>query len=441
MKKYIIKTYGCQMNIHDSEKIAGMLETLGYSETSDPKIADVVVFNTCCIRDGVEQKISAHIGAFKNIKKNKPSQIIIVCGCFSQEKDKAKLLKSKFPFIDIIVGTHNIHEIKNMLVKYLEDKKKTIDVWESEKGIFENLDILRTSGKNAWVNISYGCNNFCSYCIVPYVRGRERSRSIDDIIKEVENLVRSGYKFITLLGQNVNSYGNDLSDENINFANLLKELCKIEGEFRIKFLTSHPKDLTSELIDVIANNEKISKAIHLPVQSGSNEILRVMNRKYTREKYMAVIDEIKTKIPTAALTTDIIVGFPGETEEDFQDTLDLVKYVKYESLFAFMYSIRTGTVAASMTNQVDENIKNVRVNEVLKLAKKISKENHKNMVGSIFEAFVEDISSDGKGKAILDSGKNIELNAVNLTSDMINTFVKVKIVSFNNNKFIGEVVL
>ncbi len=440
MGKYLIKTYGCQMNIHDSEKIAGMLETLGYSETTDSKLADIVVFNTCCIRDGVEQKISAHIGAFKNIKKVKPSQIIIICGCFSQENDKATMLKSKFPFIDIMVGTHNIHEIKQLLINYMNTKKKIIDVWEKEKGIFEDVEILRTSGKNAWVNISYGCNNFCSYCIVPYVRGRERSRDMKDIINEVKDLVSNGYKFITLLGQNVNSYGNDLADETVNFANLLTELCKIDGDFKIKFLTSHPKDLSSELIDVIASNSKISKAIHLPVQSGSNNILKAMNRKYTREKYFGIIDEIKEKIPNVALTTDIIVGFPGETDEDFNDTLELVKYVKYESLFAFMYSIRTGTVAATMPNQIDEKIKNLRVNAVLNLAKKISKENHKNMVGKVFEAYVDKIFENGTGEAFLDSGKNVELISDNLTNEKLNSFVNVKIISFTNNKFVGEVV-
>lgn len=440
MGKYLIKTYGCQMNIHDSEKIAGMLESLGYSETVDSKDADVVVFNTCCIRDGVEQKISAHIGAFKNIKKLNPAQIIIVCGCFSQENEKAAMLKSKFPFIDIIVGTHNIHEIKQLLIDYISNKKRIIDVWENEKGIFENIDILRTSGKNAWVNISYGCNNFCSYCIVPYVRGRERSRDMIDIINEVKDLVAKGYKFITLLGQNVNSYGNDIADTSVNFANLLTKLCEIEGDFRIKFLTSHPKDLTSELIDVIANNSKISKAIHLPVQSGSNNILKAMNRRYSREKYFSIIDEIKEKIPNAALTTDIIVGFPGETEDDFNDTLDLVNYVKYESLFAFMYSIRTGTVAATMPNQIDEKIKNIRVNAVLNLAKKISKENHKNMVGKVFEAFVDKIFDNGTGEAILDSGKNVDLISNNLTNEKLNNFVNVKIISFSNNKFVGEVI-
>lgn len=440
MKHYIIKTYGCQMNIHDSEKIAGMLESLGYSETNDSNIADVVVFNTCCIRDGVEQKISAHIGAFKNIKKKNPSQIIIVCGCFSQEQDKAKYLKSKFPFIDIIVGTHNIHKIKDLLIEYLNDKKKQIDVWEEHRGIFENVEMFRTSGKNAWVNISYGCNNFCSYCIVPYVRGRERSRNMIDIINEVKELINEGYKYITLLGQNVNSYGNDIDDENVNFANLLKELSKLEGGFRIKFLTSHPKDLTSELIDTIASNNKISKSIHLPVQSGSNRILKLMNRRYTREKYISIIDEIKNKIPNATLSTDIIVGFPDESDDDFNDTLSLIEYVKYDGVFAFMYSIRTGTVAATMENQIDESIKNIRVNKVLQLAKSISKENKKNMLGKVFEAFITDIT-ESVGYATLDSGINVELKFnEKLTKSLVNNFANVKIISVSNNKYVAEVV-
>ena len=438
-KYYLIKTYGCQMNIHDSEKIAGMLKDLGYKETESSTQADVVVFNTCCIRDGVEQKISAHIGAFKNIKKNKPSQIIIVCGCFSQEKDKAELLKKRFPFIDIIVGTFNNHEIKEKLINYIESRKKIIDIWEKENGIFENTDIYRTSGNNAWVNISYGCNNFCTYCIVPYVRGRERSRKMEDIYKEVEILVNQGYKYITLLGQNVNSYGNDLNDGKTNFSNLLNILSKIEGDYRIKFMTSHPKDLSSELIKTIANNPKICKCIHLPVQAGSNKILKLMNRNYTREKYLSIIDEIRENIPNVSITTDIIVGFPDETDEDFNDTLDLIQKVKYEGVFAFMYSKRTGTIAASMENQVPEEIKNIRVNKVLELQKQISEINHKNMINKVYDGLITEKLENCYYKAVLDFGKDIIIKSYD-ESIAIPTFKKIKITEIKNKKFYGEIV-
>ena len=438
-KYYLIKTYGCQMNIHDSEKIAGMLKDLGYKETKSSTQADVVVFNTCCIRDGVEQKISAHIGTFKNIKKNKPSQIIIVCGCFSQEKDKAELLKKRFPFIDIIVGTFNNHEIKEKLINYIESRKKIIDIWEKENGIFENTDIYRTSGNNAWVNISYGCNNFCTYCIVPYVRGRERSRKMEDIYKEVKILVNQGYKYITLLGQNVNSYGNDLNDEKTNFSNLLNILSEIEGDYRIKFMTSHPKDLSSELIKTIANNPKICKCIHLPVQAGSNKILKLMNRNYTREKYLSIIDEIRENIPNASITTDIIVGFPSETDEDFNETLDLIQKVKYEGVFAFMYSKRTGTIAASMENQVPEEIKNIRVNKVLELQKQISEENHNNMINKVYDGLITEKLENCNYKAVLDFGKDIIIRSYN-ESIAIPSFKKIKIIEIKNKKFYGEIV-
>ena len=339
-KYYLINTYGCQMNIHESEKLAGMLEKLGYKATTDNKIADVVVFNTCAIRESAEQKIYGNIGDLKSIKKQHPNMIIAVCGCMSQQKGVAENIKKRYPFVDIVFGTHNLHMFEEYLKSNLSSHKKIYDVWDKEQQIVENTPVYRTSNYNAWINIMYGCNNFCTYCIVPYVRGRERSRKMQDIINEATDMIQNkGYKTITLLGQNVNSYGNDIDDENVNFANLLTNLCKIDGDFRIKFLTSHPKDLTDKVIEVIAREPKISKTIHLPVQSGSTSVLKNMNRHYTAQDYRTLIDKIKKAIPDVNLTTDIIVGFPGESEEDFMQTYNLIKDVRYTSLFAFMYSM------------------------------------------------------------------------------------------------------
>ena len=326
-KHYYIKTYGCQMNVHESEKLAGMLKSLNYEETTDMANADVIVFNTCCIRDAAEQKVLGNIGAVKKLKKLNPNLIVAVCGCMAQEDGRKELFKEKYPHVSIVFGTHNLHMFKEYLIQYNNNKKKIFDVWESEKEINENVDMYRTSNNNAWVNIMYGCNNFCTYCIVPYVRGRERSRAMADIVAEVKGLINEGYKYITLLGQNVNSYGNDFKD-GTNFATLLKTLANLDGDFRIKFMTSHPKDLTDEVITAIATEPKLSKVIHLPVQSGSNRILKLMNRNYTVEHYKTLIKKIKDQVPNYFISTDIIVGFPHETEEDFMATYNLVDEVK-----------------------------------------------------------------------------------------------------------------
>jgi len=373
--KYFIKTFGCQMNVHESEKLAGVLKSLQYEPTDNIDKSDVIVFNTCCIRDGVEQKIMGNIGSLKKLKKMNPNLIIAICGCMSQAKGRDKLLSTKFPFIDIIFGTHNIHEFKNYLELHRSTNNKIIDVWENEKGIFEEIEMSRDNiNRNAWVNINYGCNNFCSYCIVPYVRGRERSRDPEDIIKEVKSLINEGYKYITLLGQNVNSYGNDFKDKIYNFAMLLNAVAQLEGDYRIKFMTSHPKDLSEDVIKTIAENDKLSKVIHLPIQSGSNRILKAMNRKYTREHYISLIKMIRSYIPHAYISTDIIVGFPGETEEDFIDTYNLINEVKYDGVFAFMFSRRSGTVADAMDNQIDQETKKDRIHRLLELSKSITKE-------------------------------------------------------------------
>ncbi len=295
MKHYLIKTYGCQMNVHESEKLAGMLKSLGYNETNNAEQADIIVFNTCCIRDSAEQKVLGNIGAVKKLKKQNPNLIIAVCGCMAQENGRKELFQEKYKHVNIVFGTHNLHNFKEYILNFEKSKKNIYDIWEKEVEINENVEMYRTSNNNAWVNIMYGCNNFCTYCIVPYVRGRERSRTIEDITAEVKTLVNEGYKTITLLGQNVNSYGNDFSDET-NFAKLLRTLCSLKGDFKIKFMTSHPKDLTDEVINVIATEPKMSKVIHLPVQSGSNRILKLMNRNYTVEHYLELIKKIKQQV-------------------------------------------------------------------------------------------------------------------------------------------------
>lgn len=372
-KKYLVITYGCQMNIHESEKLSGMLEELGYQKTDKKEDADIIVFNTCCIRQGAEDRAFGNIGALKPLKKKNKNLIIAVCGCMTQQKDRVEKLEKTYPFVDIVFGTHNLFKFKDFVLKKLEGQKRVIEFCTDDKLMPEQTNMVRDDKVNAYVNIIYGCNNYCSYCIVPYVRGRERSRDFNEIVLEVKKLISEGYKSITLLGQNVNSYGNDIDDENVNFNNLLKTLAKLDGDFVIKFMTSHPKDLSKEVVDTISENEKISKEIHLPVQSGSNKILKLMNRKYTIEHYMEIVNYIKEKIPNVRLTTDLIVGFPGETEEDFLDTVNLVKTIGYDGIFAYMYSPRTGTKAEKMEDQIPLEIKNKRVNEILNLEKELIK--------------------------------------------------------------------
>ncbi len=369
---YTIVTFGCQMNVHESEKIAGMLENMGYAPTEDKEKADIIVFNTCAIREGAEDRALGNIGNLKKMKKANPNKIIVVAGCMTQQKQVAEKLFKTFPFIDIIVGTHNLYELPTLINKKINEHKRTLENIE-QADINENVPVTRTSGENAWVNIMYGCNNFCSYCIVPYVRGREVSRKKTDIINECKQVLASGkYKQITLLGQNVNSYCNP--ENNSNFADLLKSICELDGDFKLTFMTSHPKDISDEVIDILASEPKILKELHLPVQSGSTKILKAMNRKYTREHYIGIVDKLKAKIPNIRLTTDIIVGFPGETEDDFEDTCSLVRYVKYDGIFAFMYSKRSGTIAEKMPDQIPDEIKNFRVNKILQLEKEIQKE-------------------------------------------------------------------
>lgn len=369
--KYHIVTYGCQMNVHESEKLAGILENLGYQPTDRREDADIIVFNTCAIREGAEDRVFGNVGNLKRLKKKNNDLIIAVCGCMTQKEQTAQKLMETFPFVDIVIGTFNMPK----LGYYIEAVKKGRQLEIMQEGeIDEVLPYKRTSGDNAWVNIMQGCNNFCTYCIVPYVKGREKSRKEENILKEIKDIIAEGkYKKITLLGQNVNSYGKDLSPQ-VSFASLLRDICRLEGDFTLSFMTSHPKDLTDDVIDAIAEEDKIEKFIHLPAQSGNNRILKLMNRKYTREKYLEIIDKIRAKIPNARITSDFIVGFPSETEDEFNDTLSLVERVKYDSIFAFMFSPREGTVAEHMEGQIPLEVKRKRVNKLLALEKKLQKE-------------------------------------------------------------------
>ena len=371
---YHIVTYGCQMNVHESEKISFILEEMGYKPTAKREDADVIVFNTCAIREGAEDRVFGNVGALKKLKKARPELIIAVCGCMTQKEETALRFKKKFPFVDVILGTFNLHEIGAYIQK--AHSNKVFELWQ-EGEIDEEKGYNRTSGENAWVNIMQGCNNFCTYCIVPYVRGREKSRKVESILQEIKAIVASGkYKKITLLGQNVNSYGKDLQPQ-VTFTQLLRQITAVPGDFKVGFMTSHPKDLTDELIMEIAQNDKLLKEIHLPAQSGNNRILKLMNRRYTREHYLSIIEKIKANIPNVKITSDFIVGFPTETEEEFLDTMSLVETVRFDGIFAFMYSPREGTVAAKMEGQVPQEVKNARVNALLALEKKIQKEDKK----------------------------------------------------------------
>ena len=434
--KYYIKTFGCQMNVHESEKLAGMLESLTYEKTETIDNADVIVFNTCCIRDGVEQKIMGNIGAIEKLKKKNPNIIVAICGCMSQADGRSDLIRKKFPFVDIIFGTHNIHKFRDFVIKFKENKNKITDIMESADGIYENIDIARDNMfSNAWVNINYGCNNFCSYCIVPYVRGRERSRAMEDIENEVKDLINKGYRYITLLGQNVNSYGNDIDNPDVNFANLLERLARLEGDFRIKFMTSHPKDLSEDVVKIIAKYEKLSKVIHLPIQSGNNKVLKTMNRKYTREHYLDLIDMIRKHIPDAYISTDIIVGFPGETEEEFMDTYTLIEKVRYDGVFAFMFSRRSGTVADTMPDQISEEIKKDRIHRLLKLSKDMTKQKNYELIGKTINVLSKEPNDYGY-EVLSDSGRTINV------SEKLekNKFYKVEITKFSANKLYGRII-
>lgn len=434
--KYYIETWGCQMNEEDSEKISGMLKLKKYEIVKDREEADLIVFNTCCVRENAEQKVFGHLGILKKLKEKKPSLVIAVCGCMVQQKGMAQEIAKKFPFVDILIGTHNSYKFSEYLNRVLGGERPIIDVWDKEGDIVEDVPVDRLSSIKAFVTIMYGCNNFCTYCIVPHVRGRERSRTPEDIEKEVKCLVESGYKEVTLLGQNVNSYGKGL-EPNITFADLLRRLNNIEGLERIRFMTSHPKDLSDDVIDVIAECDKVCDHIHLPVQSGSSNILKKMNRHYTKEQYLELVKKIKERIPSASLTTDIIVGFPGETEEDFNDTLELIKEVRYDSAFTFLYSKRKGTPAYEYEEQITEKVKHERFDRLVAEVNEICEELNKEYLGREVKVLVEGVSKTDASKLM---GRTSTSKLVNFTGskDSIGKVVNVKITEARSFSLLGE---
>lgn len=391
-KKYYITTFGCQMNEKDSEVLAGILRKMGYVAASKIEEADLILFNTCCVREKAENKVFSYIGELRDLKSQNPDLIIGVCGCMVQQKGMAKKIRKSLPHVDLLFGTHNTHELPDLIENILASRTPQISVWDTERAIREDLPAERENPYKALVNIMYGCNNFCTYCIVPYVRGRERSRNPEHIVKEIEELVNDGVVEIMLLGQNVNSYGKDFQDRTFDFADLLREIDKIQGLKRIRYMTSHPRDFTDKLIKTIAQSDKVSKHFHLPVQAGSNRILEKMNRGYTREQYLNLITKIREHNQDATITTDIIVGFPGETEEDFKETLDLMAEVRYDSAFTFIYSTRTGTPAAKFKEQVPMAEKKARLQRLMDLQNDISKEINESYLNKVVEVLVEGTS-------------------------------------------------
>ncbi|MDD4237117.1 MAG: tRNA (N6-isopentenyl adenosine(37)-C2)-methylthiotransferase MiaB [Desulfotomaculaceae bacterium] len=396
MKSYIIKTFGCQMNEHDSEVLAGMLEAVGYRSTEDTSTADLVLLNTCCIRETAENKVFSYLGRLKRQKLSNPAMIIGVCGCMPQQEGMAARLRQLFPYVDLVFGTHNVQQLPVFIGRILAERKPVVEILTEPAEIIEGLPAVRKEGLRAWVTIMHGCDNYCTYCIVPYVRGRERSRKPDDIIREMPGLGSEGFKEVVLLGQNVNSYGKDLTPP-LDFAGLLEKLDGVSSIERIRYMTSHPRDFNEKLILTIARLGKVCEHFHLPVQSGSSRILEKMHRGYTREHYLGLIEKIRLHIPKATITTDIMVGFPGEENDDFRATMDLVSQVRFDSSYTFVYNARPGTPAAGMAEQVPEEIKKQRIQALIKLQNTISLENNKAEEGSWQEVLVEGERNNASG--------------------------------------------
>lgn len=432
--KYNIFTMGCQLNENDSEKICGMLEKMGYSSTENLNEADLVIFNTCCVRENAEDKLFGKVGEIKKQKEERGT-IIAIGGCMMQEKHIVEKLHKSYPYVDIIFGTHTLHKLPEDIYKIQEERKKIDDVIDIDGEVYEGLPIKRNDNIKASVTIMYGCNNFCSYCIVPYVRGRERSRKSEDILNEVKDLAKKGYKEITLLGQNVNSYD---GGEGYKFSNLLYDVNKIEGIERIRFVSPHPKDFTDDVIEAIADCDKICKIIHLPLQSGSSKMLKVMNRKYTKEQYLELARKMQERIPNVVFSTDIIVGFAGETEEDFEDTLDVVRQIKFEQVYMFIYSRRVGTPGDKMKNQVPEEIKHKRFDRLKELVESQIAENNQKYIGTIQRVLVEGTSKNNPNML---TGRT-ESNKVVIfegTKDLIDKIIDLKIVSEHMWYLKGEI--
>ncbi|MCI8372282.1 MAG: tRNA (N6-isopentenyl adenosine(37)-C2)-methylthiotransferase MiaB [Lachnospiraceae bacterium] len=435
LPKACVVNMGCQMNARDSEKLAGILKEIGYLMTEEEQ-ADVVIYNTCTVRENANLKVYGRLGYLNGFKKKNPDMKIALCGCMMQEPEVVEKIKKSYRFVDLIFGTHNIYKFPELLYTSLQSERMVIDIWKDTDKIVEDLPCDRKYSFKSGVNIMFGCNNFCSYCIVPYVRGRERSRNPEDILAEIRRLVADGVVEIMLLGQNVNSYGKNL-EQPMSFAELLRNIEQIEGLERIRFMTSHPKDLSDELIQVIKHSSKICRHLHLPLQSGSSRILKQMNRRYDKEQYLALADRIRREIPDIAITTDIIVGFPGETEEDFLETMDVVQKVRYESAFTFIYSKRTGTPAAVMEDQVPEDVVKNRFDRLLKEVQSIAAEKAAKLEGSVQEILVEEINAQD---ASLVTGRLSNNSVVHVKGNpaMIGTLKKVRLAQCKGFYYIGE---
>lgn len=436
--KCAVITFGCQMNARDSEKLAGVLRDVGYEVIDDEKSADFVIYNTCTVRDNANQKVYGHLGILHHRKKSNPSLKIALCGCMMQEESVLETIRTKYKYVNLVFGTHNIYKFSELLYRMLTEDKQIIDVWEDTDVIVEDLPVERKYSFKSGINIMFGCNNFCSYCIVPYVRGRERSRDSKEIISEIKKLVADGVVEVMLLGQNVNSYGKNL-DNPITFAELLREVEQIEGLERIRFMTSHPKDLSDELIEVMASSKKICKHMHLPLQSGSDRVLYEMNRRYTKEKYLGLVDKLRSAIPDIAITTDIIVGFPGETEADVNETIDVIKKAKFDNAFTFIYSKRTGTPAAAREDQLDEAFVKEQFDRVLNTVQEVAKERCTRLVGDVAEVLVEEVNEhdDSMVTGRLSNNSMVHFPGC---AQMIGTLCKVRILEAKGFYYIGEIV-
>lgn len=436
-KKYHIKTYGCQMNEHDSEKLASTVESMGYEATPFLNEADLILVNTCCIREHAELKVYGKIGSFKTLKEKNPNLVIGICGCMMQQDHVVREIKRKYRHVDLVFGTHNVHNFPSLLSEAMTTRNTLVQVWDIDGEVIENTNSNRKFELKAFVNIVYGCNNFCTYCIVPYTRGRERSREKEAILVEIRKLVESGTKEITLLGQNVNSYGKTL-DVEVSFATLLSEVAEIEGLERLKFMTSHPKDLSKEVIDVMAAYDNIPNYLHLPLQAASNTLLKAMNRNYTKESYMEIIEYARQLMPNISISTDLIVGFPGETEEDIQELIELIEEVKYDSAYTFIYSQRKGTPADEMTNHIDEEIKHERFNRVLNKLNEIIHTKNLSLKDEVVKVLVEGHSKkDNTLTGRTEGNRTVHFNG---TEALIGELVHVKITQPKRFSLTGELV-
>lgn len=437
VKFAVVKTYGCQQNASDGEKLSGILENMGYSIIENEEKADIILINTCAVRQHAENRIFGNIGALKSLKKRNPNMIIAVCGCMTEQKEEIEKIKKSYPFVDLIFGTHSLNRFPELILNVLENKKRVFIDNDQDEKIYEGIPVKRKGNVKAFVPIMYGCDNYCSYCIVPYVRGRERSRKPEDIVSETQKLLSAGYKEIMLLGQNVNSYGKNL-DEDINFAELLRRIDSFPGEYRIRFMSSHPKDATHEMIDVIAESKHICRNIHLPFQCGSNRVLKEMNRRYTKEKYLDIVKYAKEKIKDLSLSSDVIVGFPGETYEEFKETLSFIEQVKFTSLFTFIYSPRKGTRAFSLPDPISKNEKTMWLNELLRAQEKISFKIYENMLRKNFRVLVE---SRGENRNTLlartDSNLTMEIEG---GDELIGQFKNVEVIYASGRTLKGKIV-